>query len=324
MRTIKRLLIALFILLITGYLFISYSLSNKVLNPESSMERTIGDISVYWNTTFDEMMSLLPDPEVLTIDGFEDIRIHGQYFSVSDAAQCLFIFSHGWGRNWPNMLKYYPVVDDCECNILMYDHRAHGKSGGEYPTGGLKEAEDLMKVTEWASSEKGFSWDQIAWVGSSWGAATVLMAGAKDQNPAFIISDSPFQNWYSAIFERAIEDYGSGIKAIAPGVLQVVNMRTGVNYKDASPLELARQIEEPVFLFHSEADPETNSGQSVNIAKNLNERSEFHHTKWGNKHVMDVINNRVDMEQLILNFIRKNDFQYFQPNMVNNVSDTLD
>lgn len=315
MKILKRSAIILISLLVIGYLFISYSLSNRVLNPESSMERTVTEIPKYWNTTFEEMMTLLPDPEPSTIAGFEDIPIHSQYFNVSDSSQCLFIFSHGWARNWPNMLKYYPVIEDCGCNVLMYDHRAHGDSGGDYPTGGLKEAEDLMRITEWASSEKGYTWDQIAWVGSSWGAATVLMAGAKEQNPAFIIADSPFQDWFSAVFERAIEDYGSGIKAIAPGVMKVVNLRSGVDYKDASPLALTKEIEEPVLLFHSEADPETNSNQSVNISRNLNEKSEFHHTKWGNEHVMDVINNKDEIQELIMNFIRRNDFQYFLPKM---------
>ena len=313
MRVLKKLLIALLIILIAGYIFISYSLSNRVLNPQSTMERTLDEIPVYWNTTFEAMMAMLPEPEVIAVNGLEDASIHGQYFTVSDSSQCLFIFSHGWGRNWPNMLKYYPVVSQCGCDVLMYDHRAHGESGGKYPTGGLKESEDLIKITEWASSEKGYNWDQIAWVGSSWGAAAVLMAGAKNQNPAFIVADSPFQDWFSAVFERAIEDYGSGIKAIAPGVFQVVNMRAGVNYKDASPVELTKQITEPVLLFHSEADPETNAEQSVNIAKNLNDQSEFHLTQWGNEHVMDVINNKEEIEMLIMNFIEKHELSYFQP-----------
>lgn len=313
MRIIKRILLALLILIPLGYVFISYSLSNRVLRPKSSMEKTKTDITVYWNTTFEEMMSLLPEPETVTISGYEDISIHGQYFNVSDSSQCLFIFLHGWARNWPNMLKYYPVLDDCGCNVLMYDHRAHGDTGGEYPTAGIKESEDLIAVTEWASTNKSYSWNQIAWVGSSWGAATVLIAGAKDKDPAFIIADSPFRDWDSAVFERAIEDYGSGIKAIAPGVMQVVNMRAGIDYKDASPMNKASDIKEPVFLFHSESDPETSFDQSVSIAENLNDKSDFHLTKWGNKHVMDVINNKEEIEELLMGFIRKNDFQYFLP-----------
>ncbi|MEM0940825.1 MAG: alpha/beta fold hydrolase [Bacteroidota bacterium] len=321
MQILKKILITLFILLIALYVGISYTLSNRVLTPESSMERTLNDIPIYWNTTFEEMMSLLPKPEELTLQGYEEIPLHGQYFNVSDSAQCLFIFSHGWGRNWPNMLKYVPMVEDCRCDILMYDHRVHGGSGGKYPTGGIKESKDLIAVTEWANENKGYQWDQMAWFGSSWGGATVLTAGAEDQNVAFIVADSPFQDWYSAIFERAIEDYGSGIAFIAPGVMQVVNLRAGVDYKEANALEKTKEIVEPVLLIHSKGDPETNSVQSVNISKNLNEKSVFHHTHWGNKHVMDVVNNTNEMRKILMDFIRENHIEAFIP--IKSVADTL-
>ncbi len=311
---IKKILVGLLILIVALYLGISFMLSNRVLTPENtSLEEVIADMPEDWGTTYEEMMSLLPKPEVVNISGFEGIELHGQFFDISEENKCLYIFVHGWGRNWANMLKYYPMVDECGCDVLMYDHRVHGASGGEYPTGGIKEAEDLLLVTEWMSRNKGFKWHQIAWLGSSWGAATSLTAGAADKDPAFIVADAPFQDWYSAVFERAIRDYGAGIKAIAPGVMQVVNMRAGVNYKDASAREKAKNIKEPVLLIHSEGDLETSSEQSVNISKNLNKRSEFHHTQWGNNHVRDVLNNTDEMKNLLIQFIEKNNIESFLP-----------
>lgn len=314
MKTLlKKALIALLVIIVLLYIGISYMLSNRVLTPNSSFEKTVADMPTYWNTTFEDMMSQLPKPEVVSIAGFEGVELSGQYFDVSDQNKCLYIFVHGWGTTWANMLKYYPMVEACGCDVLMYDHRVHGASGGEYPTGGLKEAEDLLLVTQWASDKKGYDWDQIAWLGSSWGAATSLNAGATDTNPSFIVADAPFQDWYSAVFERAIRDYGSGIKAIAPGVMQVVNMRSGVNYKDANSKEKAKDIVEPVLLIHSEGDLETSSDQSVNISKNLNDQSEFHHTQWGNDHVKDVVNNTEEMKGLLMNFIENNSLEYFFP-----------
>ncbi len=312
MKIIKKVLIGLLLTIAVIYIGISYMLSNRVLTPlNTSLEEVAADMPEDWGTTFEEMMSLLPEPEVVNISGFEGIELHGQYFDVSEDDKCLFIFAHGWGRNWANMLKYYPMVDDCGCDVLMYDHRAHGASGGEYPTGGIKEAEDLLLVTEWASRNKGYKWNQMAWLGSSWGAAASLTAGATDKNPAFIVADAPFQNWYSAVFERAIKDYGSGIKAIAPGVMKVVNMRSGVDYKEASSVNKAKEIEEPVLLIHSQGDQETSSDQSVNIAEHLNGLSEFHHTQWGNNHVKDVLNNTQEMKDLLMNFIEKNSIEAF-------------
>lgn len=310
-KLFKRAMISVFILLIILYAGASFVLSNRVLQPNSSFDNTLRDINNYWGTTYEEMMALLPPPTSFTVEGSDGIEIAGQYFNVSDSSTCVFVFAHGWARSWPNMLKYYPMVDDCGCNIVMYDHRAHGDSEGKYPTGGIKESKDLIAVSEWIASEKNYSWDQIAWVGSSWGASAVLLAGAEDKDPAFIVADAAFKDWFSAVFERAIKDYGVGIKLIAPGVMQVVNWRAGINYKEASALNTASSIEEPVLLIHSEADPETDSQQSVAISKNLNDKSEFHHTQWGNIHVMDVINNTDEMEDILQHFIQKNDLQNF-------------
>jgi len=314
MKILKKSLYTLTVIVLICYLGMSYMLSNRVLTPvDPTTKKDIADMPAEWNTTFREMMALLPKPEQLSISGFEGVELYGQYFDVSDTNKCLFIFVHGWSRTWANMLKYYPMVDDCGCDVLMYDHRAHGRSEGQYPTGGIKESEDLLLVTEWASRNKGYDWEKIAWLGSSWGAATSIIAGANNQDPAFIVADAPYQDWYSAVFERAILDYGSGIKAIAPGVMKVVNMRSEIDYREASPKEKAKEVVEPVLLIHSKKDMATSSDQSVNISKNLNGLSEFHHTQWGNDHVKDVVNNTEEMKALLMKFIEKNSIEHFFP-----------
>ena len=76
-----------------------------------------------------------------------------------------------------------------------------------------------------------------------------------------------------------------------------------------------------MLLIHSEGDLETSSDQSINISKNLNEQSEFHHTQWGNDHVKDVLFNTQEMKTLLMNFIDKNGIEAFQPAL--SVADTL-
>ncbi len=313
----KRLILVFISILMVAYVGMSYMLSNRVLETNSSFEKTLDDIEKWWNASYEEMIALLPPPSDFDVEALDGVQIKGKYFHVSDSAKCLFIFSHGWARSWENMLKYYPIVDDCNCNVIMYDHRAHGESGGDYPTGGIMESNDLLLVTEWAVENKTYSWDQIAWVGSSWGAGASLIAGADPRDVAFILADSPYQDWYSAIFERAIDDYGSWIKGIAPAVMWWVNMRANIDYQQANPMEKAKEIAEPVFLMHSKSDPETNSQQSVNISKNLNANSVFYHNEWGNVHVMDVISNKEEVKDQLSEFIIKNDLKAFIPDTSN-------
>lgn len=304
MKNIKRLLLSLPILLIAAYLFISWSLSNRILYPKSSIAQTKSRIANHWGTTYEAMLATLPEAEDFSVNSFDGTSIKGKYFQTSDSSKCAVIISHGWTGTWAGMLKYVPVLSDCQCDLAMYDHRSHGQSGDAYPTGGINEAKDLLAVTEWVEKNKGYAPRQIGWLGASWGGATVLSAGADPKNVGFIIADAPFQDWYSAIFERAIRDYGSAINLVTYGVMKAVNWRTGINYEDASVLKLADKIEEPVLLIHSQTDSQTDSRQSVNISRKLNPKtSTFYHLDWGGDHTEDVRINKERFQELVNEFL---------------------
>ena len=131
-----------------------------------------------------------------------------------------------------------------------------------------------------------------------------MKAGETGKQVGFIIADSPFQNWYSAIFERAERDYGTWTKLVSVGIMEMVNWRTGVNYREASPLKATKQIKVPILLIHSKMDNSTNSSQSVNIAKHLNAKSVFHHLTWGGDHTLDVVFHQEKFKILINDFLK--------------------
>ncbi len=308
MKILRWTIITLLILFIAAYFGLAYYFSTLVLTTGSTnlaQEKEI--IKDEWGVTYEEVMADLVEPEEFKVTSEDNATIVGWYFDhPTDSVACAVVVSHGFGRMRVSMLKYAPIFWDCGCDLVVYDHRAHNESANEPPTAGIKEKMDLIAVTEWVQQKTGFSDKQVAWMGESWGAATALQAGALDKDVAFIVADSPYQDWHSAIFERAYRTYGSWVKALAPTVMWFVNQRTGVNYRDASPLNIADKIVEPVFLIHSKDDSATAVFQSENIAKKLNpETSEFHLTNWGSDHVMDIITRPEEYKRLVHAFIQK-------------------
>jgi len=312
MRIIKRLLLGLIPLLLIAYMAFAWMLSGLILFPDSSIERTQGRIETQWGTTMEAMLAPLPSPQDFEITTLDSLTLKGKYFQMRDTAQCAIILAHGWTSTWAGMLKYVPALEDCQCDLVFYDHRVHGSSEGEYATGGIKEAQDLLALTQWVKKEKGFTAQQIGWFGASWGGATVLTAGADERDVAFIIADAPFQDWYSAIFERAIRDYGSWIDWMSPAVMGIVNWRAGISFEQASAVKAASSIVEPVLLIHSKMDSQTASRQSVNISKALNAQSTFHHLDWGGDHTQDVLINKDQFRQLIREFIGSVDQRFLK------------
>lgn len=301
-----------FLLLTIIYFGSCWFLSTQILSPKSSLALSKEKIKTAWGTSYETMMKLLPEPVDFSITSFDGTPIKGKYFASTTPPKCVIIGAHGWTCTWAEMLKYVPALKDCACDFVLYDHRAHGLSGKAYPTGGINEAKDLLAVTAWVQKTKGYEAKKIGWLGSSWGASTVLKAGETGKQVGFIIADAPFQNWYSAIFERAERDYGSWTKLASIGIMQMVNWRTGVDYRTASPLKATKYIKAPILLIHSQMDNSTDSSQSVNIAKHLNAQSVFHHLTWGGDHTLDVVVNQEKFRTLVTDFLRTVDKQFLK------------
>lgn len=305
MKLLRRIIIFMLLLFVIGLGGLCFYFSSLIVDPgDTSMETNKDYIAESWGTTFEAIMKELPTPEDFEVLSPDGVELSGWYFDNPDSVACGVVLAHGWGSTRVGMLKYKDLFWDCGCDLVFFDHRLHSESGGDAPTAGIKEKADLIRVTEWLQDKTGFTNEQIAWMGESWGGATVLQAGALNKDVAFIVSDSPFQDWETAIFERAERLYGSWTTNLAPLVMGIVNLRTGVDYKNASPLNQMEAIEEPIFLIHSQQDSETASFQSVNLAKKLNpDNSEFYHTDWGSDHVMDVINRPREYKKLLNEFI---------------------
>jgi dipeptidyl aminopeptidase/acylaminoacyl peptidase len=148
------------------------------------------------------------------------------------------------------------------------------------------------------------SGDQIGWMGESWGGSTVLQAGASTEDVAFIIAESSFQDWDSAVFERAKIWYGSWIVIMRPAVWAIVALRTGVDYETVSPLLKAKDITEPVLVLHSQSDTETAPVQSDHIAAALPaNHSRLHNLDWGARHGNNVFARPQEYRELLFDFI---------------------
>ena len=89
--------------------------------------------------------------------------------------------------------------------------------------------------------------------------------------------------------------------------MKIVDWRTGVNHQEASPLLAAKKIKVPVLLIHSKMDISTDAQQSVNISKNLNTQSEFHHLNWGGGHTLDVVLHKEKFRTIVNDFLKRID-----------------
>jgi pimeloyl-ACP methyl ester carboxylesterase len=103
---------------------------------------------------------------------------------------------HGLNRSRIEMIKKVPFVHERGWNVLLFDLRHHGESGGDSTTFGVREREDVEAAAQLARERS--PGPVVAW-GVSLGGASVVMAAARDPGIAGVICDSSFRDLRSTV-----------------------------------------------------------------------------------------------------------------------------
>ncbi len=77
------------------------------------------------------------------------------------------ILLHGLHSRKERLLPLAAELNEAGFNILMFDFRAHGESGGEYTTFGLRELLDLLGALDYLLNRTDVSSERIGVLGFS-------------------------------------------------------------------------------------------------------------------------------------------------------------
>ena len=193
------------------------------------------------------------------------------------------ILLHGIGDNRGGVAGYGQEFLAHGYRVLLPDSRAHGESGGELATYGLRESDDIHRWVSWlydhdATCVNGF--------GESMGAALVLESLATEPRFCAVVADSGFSTFRSVAYDR--EGYFIGLGRFglerwfgrtigflpAEVGLQYAKWRYGVDLFRANPIDALKNSSTPVLLIHGDADINILPDHSRVLAA-ANSRAEF-------------------------------------------------
>jgi pimeloyl-ACP methyl ester carboxylesterase len=133
-------------------------------------------------------------------------------------------------------------------DVLAFDSRAHGDSGGEACTYGFYEKEDLRRVLDTLAP------GAIVLVGSSLGGAVALQLAASDARVSAVVAAESFSDLRTVARERA--PFFFTTRAI-DRAFQIAEQKGHFQLDAVSPASAARDITAPVLLVHGAADTDT-------------------------------------------------------------------
>jgi len=141
-------------------------------------------------------------------------------------------------------------------DVIAYDSRAHGESGGDDCTYGFFEKQDLHHVIDTIRARP------IVLMGTSLGAAVAVQEAAEDDRVSAIVAAEIFSDLRTIATERAPRFFSRGAIGRA---LDVAEDRARFDVDAVSPQQAARRLAIPVLVIHGATDTETVPAHSERV-----------------------------------------------------------
>jgi dipeptidyl aminopeptidase/acylaminoacyl peptidase len=223
---------------------------------------------VGWNLTHPARRAIdtFPSAEGLSCEDVifksrtDGLNLKGWLIKAPENRQTI-IFAHGYGKNrLQSDVPLLPIVRSLVTrgfNVLMFDFRNCGESEGRITSVGQYEVLDLQGAVDFVKSRPELN-RKITLYGFSMGASVAIIVGAREQEVAAVIADSPFADLKSFLNESMSPWTKLPSFPFNQTVLMTVQSLTGLNAETVSPIREIKSLNgRPLLLIHGEADPDT-------------------------------------------------------------------
>jgi fermentation-respiration switch protein FrsA (DUF1100 family) len=169
------------------------------------------------------------------------------------------ILLHGVADSRVAMLGYAELLLRQGYAVLLPDARAHGTSGGELATYGIKEADDIRRWYDWIEQTE--APHCIDGLGNSMGAAQLLESLRATPGFCAVVVESPFANFREASYDRLAERLYAGawlgrtlLRPVVETGFIYVRWKYGLDLEQVSPENAVAASIVPVLLIHGLKD----------------------------------------------------------------------
>jgi uncharacterized protein len=187
--------------------------------------------------------------------------LRGYLIEATTKAKATIVYLHGIGGFKESNIPFAKTLTSEGYNVLIYDQRAHGKSGGTFCTFGENEKKDLSKMLD--SLLKRLPNVPVGIHGSSMGGAVALQCLEFDERLKFGIVESTFNTLENVVVEYGRDYFKFRSRWIARRVLSKSAVIANFNPFAIKPVESCKNIEQPMLIVHGDKD------ENIPIAFNI-------------------------------------------------------
>ena len=262
----RRAVLVLVVLLAAGYAGVSYFIASGVTGAErEEQENHPSDYGLRYE-----------DVEFLSRKG--DVTLEGWYLPSPCCGPSV-ILVHGISSNRSDReaTKMAARLVKVCFNVLLFDLRAHGSSGGDRITGGIDEAEDVLGAYDYMRS-RGIRQRDILVLGRSMGAGASVLAAAAEPEIGALVLDGTYADVTDLVaFEigrrTPVPEWAAPV--FIPGASLLADMLYGVDLDRLVPERAVEDIDYPILVIHGEADTRIPTEHGIRVHRAAHPGSEL-------------------------------------------------
>jgi uncharacterized protein len=187
------------------------------------------------------------------------ITLRGWMCSPEAPRRATLVYLHGIADNRASGAGVVSRFVHRGFEVIAYDSRAHGESGGPACTYGALEKADLQRIV--TSLEPG----PVVLLGASLGGAVALQAALGEPRITAIVAAEVFSDLAAVVRHRA----PLLPEPLLRRALRLAGKHGGFDAESVSPLAAATELHIPVLLIHGAADDDTPPDHSRRVLETL-------------------------------------------------------
>lgn len=185
--------------------------------------------------------------------------LRGWFISSASAnSDKTIILAHGFAGNRleksSDALDLAHSLNSAGFNVLMFDFRNSGLSGGRMSTFGYLEKDDLLGAVRYLKTEQPDKSKHIGVLGFSMGGVVAIDAAADEPAIEAVIADSPYADAESYLRENVAQWSGLPNFPFTSLIMQSFATIGRIRVSEVSPLQAIARLTQPVFLIYGNND----------------------------------------------------------------------
>ena len=206
----------------------------------------------------------------------DKVQIKGWFIPSEEYSAKTVILMHGWGMNRSDILKNTYFLRDLGFNLLYFDFRALGESGGKTSSIGYLELKDVAAAVRFLKETRPQFCEKIGLYGLSMGGMVAICEAAHNPEISCVVAEASYYSFRRVVSRWAWVHHKVPYFPLIPIILHYIRKYLGVNPERYSPkYNIPKIAPRPVFIIHGRYDNLVPAAQAKMLFKKAGEPKEI-------------------------------------------------